>query len=275
MINHVRTLILNSQNTFFDGSFGQIYIPPAFRPVTLDSHLQRIKNLLIPQGLDATGQNYAAAAVMQILHSPELEDYTLVLDPRITYTANAELLAKACDMPVYITVDKSTGCDIVPKYRVVAGNQPTQMSVAGNHKWTFRDVTARSLRVDHSRGTEVTLDVVRGVNPTETQAIDLLPGYLKAYFELPSNELTGRYKITYETTVAVPYNLAVRAGELERVLAYPGYSDRIFGATGPHAATITELHDIWLNAAEIGLKFGSAALAYTFQCEKLRVADGG
>lgn len=97
MINHARTLLLNS-----DGSkrpapsfFGEEYVPTTFRPLPMPSELVTIRRALFGSNPDNAGLNYLLWQYMRILHSTEFEDYVIALDSRVTYLHARSLLDAA------------------------------------------------------------------------------------------------------------------------------------------------------------------------------------
>jgi len=88
MINHIRTLLLNqpSSAAVSDSFPGEEYVPPNFVPITLTPDLSKIRDILFGQRPDRAMLNYRLRQYMNLLHSDKfLNQYTVVLDPRITY----------------------------------------------------------------------------------------------------------------------------------------------------------------------------------------------
>src|ERR1700733_15786498 len=87
MINHVRTLLLNTPSAGLPavGYPGFEFVDPAYAPRTLPTPLQDIYRLLFGDSPDQALLNWRLREYMGILHSSEVSEYVLALDPRITY----------------------------------------------------------------------------------------------------------------------------------------------------------------------------------------------
>lgn len=87
MFNHARTLLVNlGGNVAARDYLGEELIPASFKPVVLPAYLQRIRQVLFGSDPDRYMLNYRSRQLLQLLHSSELAEYVLALDPRITYT---------------------------------------------------------------------------------------------------------------------------------------------------------------------------------------------
>jgi len=95
MINHGRTLLLNRDGatrpplTFFL----EEYVPADFGAVALPGGLALVHGRLMPPGADDAFANLMMRLYMQLLHSNELADDLLALDPRITYDLKRTVVA--------------------------------------------------------------------------------------------------------------------------------------------------------------------------------------
>lgn len=85
MINHVRTLLLNQLPQPADTP-GVEFVDPTFRPVNLPQWMLDVLVVLLPPGSTDEQRNYRMIAVLRILHQIDLLPYTLMFDPRVTYT---------------------------------------------------------------------------------------------------------------------------------------------------------------------------------------------
>jgi len=87
VLNHIRTLLLNRDGTT-DGiaaDFAAEHVPRDYTAVSLPIELQRIRRELFGYAPDAVGLNYRLRQFAAILHSPDVEPYTLADDSRVTY----------------------------------------------------------------------------------------------------------------------------------------------------------------------------------------------
>ena len=269
MINHMRTLLLNRPAAWFSSVNYADYVPGEFHSLTLDTQLQKVKNAILPIGLDAAAENYLGTLLTKILHAPELETYSLQPDSRYTYQTSLETLGSVVDIPLTVNIYKSSACDMTIRYRIDGTAYPDNISLAGNHVWILRKNTTHLLDVQYSRGSTQTINVIDPNLVDITRDITLLPDYIRVYFEIPSGVLTGAFTYRLETDIAVPYNIAERSEELNRFLAQAGTSERIFRPVGIYASTISELRNVWLSTTEVTLSFGAAMLGYLYQLDAL------
>jgi len=65
--------------------YGYEYVPPAFKPVVLTPPLLALRRILFGSTPDNYFLNFRANEIMSYIHSTELAEYALRLDPRITY----------------------------------------------------------------------------------------------------------------------------------------------------------------------------------------------
>lgn len=86
MINHARTLLANIDGARASrGTPGEELIPPAFRQLRLPRSVQAVRRVLFGVDPDREYMNYRLRELMTLLHSTELEEFVLALDPRVTY----------------------------------------------------------------------------------------------------------------------------------------------------------------------------------------------
>jgi len=112
-------------------------------------------------------------------------------------------------------------------------------------------------------------EILNVANDTRSKLIKLIPGYLYAYFTMPSQQLTGTVRVTYTTKVAPPYNIGAKLDELLQV-AYQGNAlTTLFEPTSGYTIQLQTLKDVLNNSPEITLRFGSLVLAFVYLCASL------
>lgn len=91
MLNHARTLLLNISglNTPGPDFLGEEGVPEEFRAVALPYYVQAARAELFGTDPDRVMLNYRLRQYMNILHSTELVEHVLALDPRISYDPSA------------------------------------------------------------------------------------------------------------------------------------------------------------------------------------------
>lgn len=87
MINHLRTLLLAADGDASPGYDypGEEYVPAEFRAATMIGTVNSVRNALFGPNADRAMRNYRLRQVLTLLHSTELAQYVLDLDPRVTY----------------------------------------------------------------------------------------------------------------------------------------------------------------------------------------------
>lgn len=272
MINHVRTLLLNRPASYFDGVSNAQYIPGDFQPVGLPVHLRTLRDIIVPQGLDKFGENYIADTIMRVLHAPDILPYVTKLDSRYTYLNSPELLARSVEAPLEQTRFQSATCDITPHYKLTGGGYPQDIGTSGVHSWTLVPTDLHRVQVTHNRGKEEILVVTNGTR--QTTPISLIPGYLQVYFTAPTTKLTGWFKYTCSTSLAVPYNLGTIQAEIEKYMARPGNMQQIFTGVDLYANELVELQDAWKYSLEVNIRVAAVILGLIYQLEGLRLNRG-
>jgi hypothetical protein len=268
MINHVRTLILNRRASSVSDAIGYEYIEPTFNPVTLPAEFGRIHKVLVPGGLDNFGQHDVIGRLLQLAHHVDLEPYVLAMDPRITYQLDSDVIAKAADKTLTVKRSKSADCDMTLHYafldKLSADHLPP-----GVHKWQLTDGNVESITVKYGDQDGELFDIVPR-NATRSVALDLVPGYLSVYFDLPTQVLTGHYNFEFELRVAVNYDLGDILERLVNTLARPGYDTQLFKPWGPYADQLNNLRDTWRNSPEAPLRLGAVVLSLALQMQHIR-----
>jgi hypothetical protein len=85
VINHARTALLNVSSTGNDSPWAE-FIPHDFRPRQLTRGLSRIRAILFGHSPDRYMLDYRMLQLIPLLHSLDLETFTLADDTRVTYT---------------------------------------------------------------------------------------------------------------------------------------------------------------------------------------------
>lgn len=82
--NHARTLLLNVAAGVLSDP-GEEYISPRFAPLVLPGPVQNVRPHLFGTSPDRLGLNYWAYQYLLALHTTELHEFVVSLDPRVTY----------------------------------------------------------------------------------------------------------------------------------------------------------------------------------------------
>lgn len=271
MINHARTLLLNRPASYFNGVAMSEYIDPLFKPVDLPVGLQAFRDILFTPGIDKFSENYIAAKLMQLLHAPELVDYTLAYDPRFTYDIGDDTVRALIESPVQIVASKNSDCDIVPKYRLNYDVSTRAPSTTGAHDWTFSTGTDDVTRMVYSRSSAGVQEILMTNGTNISNAVSLLGGFIRVNFELPSLILTGRYSIKYSALLPPFYDLAKVNRAAQLYVVQPRNRVSVFDSVGEYADNIDDLRFVWQNTPEFVLSLGAIVSAYIARIESLRI----
>lgn len=143
MINHARTLLLNSTRAAVNSLPGAQYVPPEFSPVTLDLHLATIRRVLFGHNPDAFKLVYRTQELLTLLHMSELSDFLYELDPRVTYWPFDESLFY---MPARITSKILVGETVL----VLGGEVPAEEAGALYYTWNITAADGQTLDVQQT-----------------------------------------------------------------------------------------------------------------------------
>ena len=264
MINHARTLLLNKSASYSSGLLNDTYVPEEFKPLILTPFLSNVRDAVIPLTGSRQQEIDVVNIVMQILHSPDLAPYTLQFDKRITYTAKNYDPGQFATSHVALQSNKSSDCDVIPKYEYVFDS--LLKPLAGVYTWSVSSVDARNVRVTNTKD----MSEVVNLNPTSTSPkslpVDIIPGYMSIYFELPALQFTGSFTFNYSLTVRASYDLVAAEAALKQ--AFLGGTGIFDYADFPDIMPV--LRDTWLHNPAMVTRFGAGVLAYIYTLEGMR-----
>lgn len=87
MINEHRTLLLNIDGSNNPGSDfpGEEYVDPTFKSKNLPGYLRELHHVIYGSNPDRLMKNYRLRELMAAVHATDLDEFTRVQDPRISY----------------------------------------------------------------------------------------------------------------------------------------------------------------------------------------------
>lgn len=85
MINHVRTLLLNSLAAGAAQWPAERFVPADFRPRAVPAAARPVYEALFPPGCDRAFRNLRLAQLLPLLHQPQFDALARAYDPRVTY----------------------------------------------------------------------------------------------------------------------------------------------------------------------------------------------
>jgi len=267
MVNHLRTLLLNRSASYFDGIPMSEYIDPAYTPILLPADFQSVRNILIPNGIDKSTENYIASMLMTIAHQPELDYYTLLPDPRLTYDSRNISIADLVNPNIRLSTSKSSACDLDFKYAIDICGIPKTIGQSGRHIWYLSNYSTDTIKITGTRTGERLVVVTDPMQPHMSKRIELINGYLSAYMLMPSGNLTGTFIATYDTLIAAPYNMPVLLEQFHTALA--GIAHNLFVSQSGYTTELKSLFAAYVNSPEAVLRLGCLIVAYLLQCDLL------
>jgi hypothetical protein len=269
MINHVRTLLLNKndlQGGLRSGTLGAEFIDNVFQPQLLPRNLQDMCTTLLPAGYTAYQCNMTLAAIMQLLHSPELEPYTLAQANRFTYDLNGITAARLRDAAIELTASRTGECDLELRYALAA----QRLSGLGSTmRWTITQDTANSINVQFADGTLVRTNIKFASRYSNN--VPLINDYLSFRLYSPTEQLTGKFRFDLICNTPVTVDFPQLLARYKHLDLRQSITDVVFDTYAPYASQITELHQIWRHAPELTLRVGAYTLGYAYQLERLRL----
>lgn len=143
MINHARTLLLNSKQTTVASLPGAQYVPTDFVPVSLNIPLTTIRRVLFGPNPDAFKLVYRTQELLTLLHASELSDFLYTLDSRITYWPFDNSLFY---MPTEITSKILSGDTTL----VLGGGPPVEDAGALYYAWNITASDGQTLEIQQT-----------------------------------------------------------------------------------------------------------------------------
>lgn len=271
MINHVRTLLLNQNDTtsgLGSGIQSAELVDPGFQPLVLPNVLKEVVNTLLPSGYTSYQRNKALNYLISFVHTPELAPYTLKFDTRITYLTPPELHTSLAESVVDVSTWSDTSSDTELRYTYTANKLATNGTVM---RWSVvhTEDNNNTVLIRYEDGIEKSVPVT--IKNNLTDSIALIDNCL--YFRLysPSGELNSRSK--FDIVFYAPLNIdAVKLlAKLRRMELKRGDTHVLFDPYTPYTDQLNELKQIWQTSNELTLQLGSYILALAYQLERLRL----
>lgn len=260
MINHGRTLLLNRSGASRPAPsfFLEEFVDPTFVPVTVPPALQSISNILVGNGDDAFA-NYRVKQLLTCIHSTEFVQYLTVLDPRITYLNDTNILdtifgavvtplnPQAITHPVYVTGQLNIS--------------PSRLL----YRWLIEMTAPGGVTVTDPVTGKSEFHVVSFTNDLSS----LVPfvGQKNLSFRVPDNTFQALWQVDY---------LTLPDGDLSDLLAplvsARGGIDALFTKNGlPAGEPYTTFQQLWEKHCFIQYKLAGVVLAFIYKLEAARL----
>lgn len=256
MPNQARTLLLNQSGANRNDStfFGEEYVPPYFRPVSLTSGLLTVRSTLFGTNPDAEGLNYSLAQYMRILHSTEYAAYVTELDSRITYL-NSDSLVDYPFGPVVSPDDDALYFAGSPNLGGADGKLATSWSV----EIIGSQVTITNLQSQRAETTTVVIE--NGL--TEFVPMTDYPGYTVRINTTTDNSL---WIVNYMSKPGAAMSPINRAAQLSRIGTEALVE--LFPPRDPYKL----FKELWEKHTEFSYRLSGALLALVYRTNELRVS---
>ena len=260
MLNHVRTLLLNSAQAYPDMP-GEEHIPSSFRVRDLPSAIQRARTQLFGFAPDRLQMNLRLFQYLQLLHSSELEEYVLDLDPRITYSLDGDPFISAFRNNVEQITGNATA------FYLYGAAQPDDGAGQLIHTWEVEVVSGNQL---HIRQLQPRRD--------DVTANYLITGGISNPLELPGSGLTFRFALPLTGVMwFVDSRVQPRAdlGEIaQNVVTGLGVSTitAIFGVA-PEEPYKT-FYNLWNTHPQMLYRLAGLLLAVAYRTNEAPILDG-
>jgi hypothetical protein len=276
MLNHAPAMLLNRPMDYYAGQPNLIYIPAEFPPVVLPPALQRIRNVLFPDGTSPSTELSIVHRLLPIVHMPEYQPYVDVWDSRKTYEVSAVGRVAFVSPSITVTSQQTAACDMAPKYRIVTDTEPIALSSSGNFTWKLRTGSSVQTAYTDLRGVSrlVTIITSATYGTGRSAEIALIPGRLFAFLTTPSDTLTGDYTYTYNGIISPTYPLASVARDMDVALSDGSTCQALFAPFAPVEGAMRTLRFTYDSSTEQTLRFGAALMAMIYQVSRLTVMRG-
>ncbi len=256
MINHCRTLLINSADDRGSAEFFGEYVSPMFAPLSLPSWMTSVRKALFGANPDPSMLAWRTRQLLGLLHaSPQLDAEVRSLDPRITYSLDRPFPAETETAPVWaprfdstygvveLDADPFTGTPTAPDG---VGGCVRRMEVS----WADGSATVRDLRLNAARTYEMVDERVPLLDTGYTISLPGAGGKVEAAVFLRPQASLGDIEATL----------------MDSRLLDP---DRFFpGDAGEPYATYRRW---WLESSEFPVRFGGIILGFIRRTEEIRL----
>lgn len=261
MINHLRTVLLNSNQSFDTATFpGEEYVDPNRRSRVLPAWLSSIYSTVFGNNPDRAMMNWRLREILVAIYAANLGEYLLLKDSRVTYAPfTVSLLRKYMQGAVAITITPQEGAAI---YFLGDRNAP-----AVNEAIFYRCL----LTVTGSTTASAVLYADGG--PVSTQAIEFTTsGGLSSVITLPESQLSVRVTNTVGSVwrierLARPLTSLVDVvANVESGQVSDAAIDSLFdGDESPYS----HMRDIWEGSDEVQCRAAALAIALGYRMDEV------
>lgn len=259
MINHARTLILNdaAANRPSLGTYGEEYVPEAYRVLGYAGTLHKVRSVLIGSSGDPLYQNYQLAKLMDVVHANQyVEQYALSLDSRYTYRPYQSAFL---DFDFSVDVEEINDKGM----QLTTSGTPEASAVAGKalYRWTLRSQTgpqlmAKELMTGKTKVYDIT--VAGGL----AAPVELENG-LTVHLTVPGDSWQVDAEWSVTTTSRPSNDLSSVIADINGLGA--GAVSSLF------AGAPSSFYNLWHAGVSLVDQLGGALGSFIYQAEKVRV----
>lgn len=256
MINHARTLLMNVR-AGRKGVPGEAYIPSAYVPKTLSGSVAAIRRILFGATPDIVMLNARTRQLLSVLHSCELVEHVLALDPRITYDVRESSIFSS---QFGLQVSGTSGQEL----RVTGQLDAPDATGIAENQWI--------VQVENESRAVIT----RTTNPAVQIAVDLtVTDGLSQLIPLPYSSLSCQFPVTTANFWSI-YGIALPSTDVAGLttklhnLGDPVLAP-LFGVTTGKSTTepYKTFYELWQNHPELLYRLGALILALIYQTNEL------
>lgn len=256
MINHIYTLLLNEQATPITSKYeekllGNLSIDKAFVPIELKGDMLKLYQGLIPNS-NRFAKNYIISCYLDLLHSTDLNEYTMAFDPRLTYVPG--------DTAYKSTFDNGISFDtIIPNdFNYTINKDLASFNITNISNWHFKSVWGSKLAV--TGDTEFNINL-----PSPANKVDLMNGCVSMY--IPNKPLD--INITLKTVK--PFKLKGYDDRVQNLVnnELHGLEDELFDINTKEGKTFKTL---WTEHSESLYRLSGLLLAFLYKLEGIRAS---
>lgn len=262
MINHARTLLMNVAGSGSQpGLPGEEYVPADFRARRLTTELAAARRILFGTTPDRLCLNYRLREYMTVLHSTELEEYVLALDPRITYDRQPTELLLPSPLNLVTRVSGPAGSRLY-----VAGDDVADIHAGRcRQEWRLEVLASDQLQIERLTKplTKTTAEMV--TESGLTAAVPLPGSPLNVRLTEPTDQIGAIW--TVETQVRPASGMDDVITRLRTGLGEPT-TLALFGL-GP-AEPFATFRNLWRDHEQSAYKLGGLLLALIYRTDAIR-----
>lgn len=260
MLNHARNLLINTPNTGFNNRvILEELIDPDYRAKTIPGYMAVIRRAIFGERPDRTMLNYRARQLLSLVHSCELEQFVLDMDPRITYEFGNDTLLDPNAFDIYVDQYQGSRNDIGFIGETWSPDKLGQMLFQWDVQYVGGDTTIRL--TSPFIETQVTPAFTAGLS--NAMALPASPLYVR------HNNIPAKWTIKY---VAKPTkDLGDLLLEIEALGAPTLFKLFGVGTDLQNTEPMKTYYNLWRNHYALPYRLGALTMALIYQTDKLPV----